>query len=162
MGRRLAIGLISLSAAGLVALAVSEGYREQAYLPTPNDVPTVGFGSTRRPDGSPVRPGDTTTPVRAIVRMQLDVSATERALRECIGDVALNQGEWDAYVSLAYNIGPQAFCGSTITRLLHQSPPDYAGACAQISRWIYQGRRPLPGLIKRRAVERATCEGGEP
>lgn len=161
--RRAASALV-LSAVALVGIAVHEDYRDRAYLPTPQDVPTVGFGSTRRADGTPVRPGDTTTPVRALVRLQGDINATETALHApgCIGDVPLTQGEWDADVSLAYNIGARAFCASTLVRLLRKTPPDYAGACAQILRWRFQAGRELPGLVKRRRAEYAQCMGVVP
>ena len=166
MSRRNRIGALALalSASGLIGIAVHENYRGTAYLPTPQDVPTVGFGSTRRSDGTPVRPGDTTTPVRALIRLQGDVNATETALHApgCIGDIPLTQGEWDADVSLAYNIGSHAFCTSTLVRRLHQAPPDYAGACAQILRWRFQAGRELPGLLKRRRAEYAQCMGETP
>lgn len=129
--RRAAVGL-TISGAALVGIALHEDYRPVAYLPTPQDVPTLGFGTTHG-----VKPGDTTTPTRALIKLLGDVNATERALHSpsCIGTVPLTQGEWDAYVSLAYNIGPTAFCGSTLVKLLRSTPPDYAGACKQILRW---------------------------
>jgi lysozyme len=154
---RIATASLAASAAVLVAIAVHEDYRGSAYLPTPNDRPTVGFGSTRRADGSPVRPGDTTTPVRALIHLHHDINATEAALHRCIGDVPLDQHEWDAYVSLAYNIGPTAFCSSTLVKKLKASPPDYAGACRQILRWDKQAGRVLPGLVKRREAEYRLC-----
>ncbi len=153
---RIAAASLTISGAALVGVAVHENYRQVAYLPTPHDVPTLGFGATRG-----VKPGDTTTPVRALVRLQADVGAVERALHTtaCIGAVPLAQNEWDAYVSLAYNIGPHAFCHSTLAALLRKKPPDYAGACRQILRWDKQAGRVLPGLAKRREDEFKTCMG---
>lgn len=161
---RTAAAALALSAAGLIGIALHEDYRGAAYLPTAQDRPTIGYGATTRADGTPVRPGDRTTPTRALVKLGADVSATERALQaqDCIGAVPLTQGEWDAYVSLAYNIGAGAFCGSTAARLLRRVPPDYAGACAQILRWVYQAGRKLPGLVARRQAEYAQCMGGAP
>ncbi len=62
-----------------------------------------------------------------------------------------------ASLSFAYNVGPAAFCGSTMSRKLMAR--DYAGGCAELSRWTYAGGQQLPGLVKRRAAERALCEG---
>lgn len=62
-----------------------------------------------------------------------------------------------ASASFAYNVGPAAFCGSTMSRKLLAR--DYAGGCAELSRWTYAGGQQLPGLVKRRAAERALCEG---
>lgn len=61
-----------------------------------------------------------------------------------------------AAVSLAYNIGGPAYCKSTVARRLNEG--DLAGACAAFSMWTRAGGRELPGLVKRRAVERALCE----
>ena len=83
----------------------------------------------------------------------------EGALKQCVR-VSLHQYECDAFVSLAYNIGSGAFCGSTLVRKLNAG--DYAGACAEIDRWVYAGGKRLPGLVKRRAEERARCEGKAP
>lgn len=158
--RAAAIGLV-FSAASLVGLVSHEAYRPTAYLPTPVDRPTIGFGETYNPDGTPVRLGQKTTPVRALKQLNDSVDKTQAALYACIGSVPLYQYEWDAYVSLAYNIGSTAFCKSTISRLLNQSPPDYAGACQQILRWNRQAGRVLPGLVKRRQDEYRQCVGSD-
>ena len=153
---RVAAAALTLSASALVGVAVQEDYRGTAYLPTKADRPTLGFGAT-----AGVRLGDTTTPPRALVRLLGDVGQVEAALHRpsCIGTVPLYQREWDAYVSLAYNIGAPAFCRSTLVRLLHRQPPDYAGACKQILRWDKQAGRVLPGLQRRRESEFKTCMG---
>lgn len=153
---RIAAAGLTISGAALVGVAVHENYRGTAYLPTPHDRPTLGFGETQG-----VKPGDTTTPVRALIRLQGSIGLVEQGLHGCIGTVPLSQGEWDAYVSLAYNIGPYAFCHSTLAALLRRTPPDYAGACRQILRWDKQGGRVLPGLVKRRRDEFKTCTGSQ-
>ena len=63
-----------------------------------------------------------------------------------------------AAVSLAFNVGVTAYCNSTMARKFNAG--DYAGACAEMSRWIRGGGRILPGLVTRRAEERDICEGG--
>ncbi|MFZ5513894.1 MAG: lysozyme [Pseudomonadota bacterium] len=151
--------MLALSAGGLVGIGLHEGYRGQAY-DDGHGVQTVGFGSTEREDGTPVRPGDKTTPERALVRLADHVEKTEAAMRACMGPVPLFQHEWDAYVSLAYNIGPAAFCRSTLVRKLKQTPPDYAAACAEILRWNRAGGQVLAGLVKRREAEYRLCVGG--
>ena len=150
---RILVAALSLSASALVGIAVHEGYRGEAYIPVAGDRPTLGFG-----DAQGVKPGDRTDPVRALIRLDAQVSTFQRELRACIGDVPMHQHEWDAVVSWAFNVGSQAACGSTLVRKLQAG--DYAGACAELSRWVmFQGRK-LPGLEKRRAAERALCEGG--
>lgn len=156
---RIVVAALALSAAGLVGIALEEGYTNHAVIPVPGDVPTIGFGTT-----SGVHLGDRITPPRALQRALKDASQFEGALKQCV-KTPLHQYEYDAYVSLAYNIGSTAFCGSTLVRKLNAG--DYTGACAEISRWTrFQGkdcRDPASkcgGLAIRRATERTLCEGG--
>ena len=158
MKPRLAPVVLTVSAVAVAGLAVHEGYRRHAYDDGVG-VQTVGFGSTTREDGSPVKPGDTLTPERAVLRLAQDADRIGREIAACIGDVPLHQHEFDAYVSLAYNIGPGAFCRSTIVKRLKATPPDYAGACAAIKKWTRAGGRELPGLVKRREAEYRQCVG---
>ena len=145
------IAALALSAAGLVGIVSWESYTDRAVIPVKGDVPTIGFGTTEG-----VKLGDKITPPVALARALADASKFEGAIRQCV-TVPLHQREYDAFVSLAYNIGPTAFCGSTLVRKLNAG--DYAGACAEISRWNRQGGRVLQGLVNRRAAERAQCEG---
>ena len=158
---RITIAALSLSASALIGIAVHEDYRDTAYLPTPNDVPTIDFGSTTHADGRPVKLGDRSNPVRGLIRLGMDVDQKQRALRACIGDVALHQHEWDSYVSWAYNVGTGAACSSTLVRKLRASPPDYPGACRELLRWDKQAGRVLAGLTKRRQAEFQQCINGE-
>jgi len=151
MKARIVIGALTLSASALVGIAVHEGYRGEAYIPVKGDKPTLGFGTT---DG--VQPGDTIEPVQALVRKLADVQRFEGALKQCVR-VPLHQYEYDAFLSLAYNIGPGAFCGSTLVRRLNAG--DYAGACAEILRWDRFRGEPLRGLTLRRQAENRQCLG---
>ena len=151
MNVRVVIGALSLSASALVGIALHEGYRGEAYTPVKGDVPTIGFGTT---DG--VKPGDRIEPVQALVRKLADVQRFEGALQQCVR-VPLHQHEYDAFLSLAYNIGPGAFCGSTLVRRLNAG--DYAGACAEILRWDRFRGEPLRGLTLRRQAENRQCLG---
>jgi lysozyme len=134
-----------------VALLLHEGYRENAYTPVAGDVPTIGFGTT-----SGVKLGDRTTPEKALQIAMRDVQAFEGAIKECV-TVSLHQYEYDAYTSLIYNIGPNAFCRSTLVRRLNAG--DYVGACNQILRWDQFKGKPLAGLTKRRQEEHRKCLG---
>ena len=62
-----------------------------------------------------------------------------------------------AFLSFAFNVGNSAFCRSTLARKANQG--DMRGACAELSRWTLAGGKELPGLVRRRAAERAMCEG---
>ena len=158
---RIAVGALSLSAAGLVALVMHEGYTDTPVRPLPGDVLTIGFGSTED-----VKPGDRTTPPQALARALRDVQRFEGALKRCV-TVPLAQAEYDEYLSFAYNVGGGAFCSSTMVRKLNAR--DYAGACREFARWtFFQGkdcRHPANrcgGLVKRRAEAQAACLGAQP
>ena len=160
---RIIVTALALSAAGLVALTQDEGYTDQAVRPLPTDRPTIGFGSTWRPDGSAVQMGDTIRPPQALALTLREVRQGETALHRCV-TAPLTQGEFDSLVSLAYNVGASAVCNSTMVRL--HNAGQHAEACAQFDRWVFfQGRdcrdpaHRCGGLPKRRAAERATCEG---
>lgn len=151
MNRSHIAGLV-LSAAALVGLALSEGYTDRAVQPLPGDKWTYGFGTTEG-----VKPGDTIAPPKALERKLRDVQKFEGAIKRCV-QVPLSQNEYDAYVSLAYNIGDSAFCSSTLVRLLNAG--DYAGACQQILRWDRFKGQQVRGLTLRRQREYETCISG--
>jgi lysozyme len=150
------VAALALSAAAFVGIVAHEGYSGRAVPPVPGDVPTYGFGTTTRPDGRPLQHGETITPTKAVERALQDVTRFEGALKQCVL-VPLHQHEYDAYISLAYNIGSGAFCGSTLVRRLNAS--DYAGACAEIRRWENFQGKPLRGLTLRREREYRQCMG---
>ena len=150
--RRSATALVA-SALIVGSIAGYEGYSAVAYRDAVG-VPTSGFGTT-----GGVQMGQKTDPVRAVQRLAADVTDTASRVAACIGSVPLYQAEFDAYVSLAYNIGPTAFCGSTLVKRLRTAPPDYPGACREILRWDYAGGERLPGLTRRRADEYRRCMG---
>lgn len=153
--RTLAAGLV-LSAGGLITVAVNEGYRGDAYIPVPGDVPTIGFGSTINADGTRVAIGQRTSPEKALKRLGEHLEVFEETVRTC-APVPMYQYEFDAYVSLTYNIGQNAFCKSTLVAKLKLY--DYTGACKEILKWDkFQGKS-LPGLTKRRNEEYKICIG---
>lgn len=154
MIERRTIAALALSASALVGIALSEGYRDTAYTPVPGDVPTIGFGTT-----TGVQPGDRITPPVALIRALADVQKFEGALKRCV-TVPLHQHEYDAMISLSYNIGAHAFCRSTLVNRLNAG--DYAGACEEILRWDRFKGKPLPGLTKRRQAEYRQCTGSAP
>jgi len=153
--RTLIAGLV-LSAGGLIGIASHEGYRETAYIPVPGDVATIGFGSTTHKDGTRVALGQRTNPVSSLKRLGEHVEVFEEAVKRC-APVAMHQYEFDAYVSLTYNIGSNAFCKSTLVTKLNAY--DYEGACKEILKWDKFKGNPLPGLTKRRMEEYDTCIG---
>lgn len=150
--QRRALASMVLAASTMVGIAMHETFRSNAYMPTPHDVPTYGFGTTKG-----VKLGDKITPERALQRLELELDTVYVAgVKNCI-KVPMHDYEFGASVSLTYNIGVKAFCESTIAKKFNAG--DYAGACAGFTAWNKQGGKVLNGLTKRRAEERKICNG---
>jgi lysozyme len=141
---------MTLSDAGLALIKQFEGLSLKAYL-CPARVWTIGYGTTRG-----VKPGQVISEEEAEAMLRADVARFAQGVAERL-QVPVTQGQFDALVSLAYNIGLAAFGKSTLLRLLNDSK--YALAAAQFPRWNKAKGRVLPGLTKRRAAERAMFEG---
>ena len=150
---RVAVAAQSLSAAGFIGITKSESFTSTAVIPVKGDVPTIGFGTTEG-----VKMGDTITVPQALDRAMRDVNKFEDVFKKCV-KVPLYQYEYDAYISLEYNIGQSAFCGSTLVKKLNAK--DYDGACRAILDWDKFKGKPLEGLTIRRQREYQTCIGNE-
>lgn len=151
--KRSPIVTLVLSASALVGIVLHESYSDKAIIPVPGDVPTIGFGTTEN-----VKLGDTITPPKALQRALQDTNRFQNALKKCV-IVPLHQYEYDAYISLAYNIGTNAFCTSTLVRKLNAY--DYENACKEILRWDKFKGQPLRGLTIRRQSEYSQCVGNQ-
>lgn len=159
---RIAIGALVLSASALVALLTDEGYTERAVIPVKGDVPTVGFGMTQRPDGSPVQMGDTTTPVKAIQRTLAYTQVADAKIKRCV-TAPLHQAEYDTMNDFGYQYGVDALCKSSIVAKANAG--DYAGSCAAYLKYRFvagydcstPGNRRCQGVWKRSQERHAKC-----
>ncbi len=113
---------------------------------------TIGTGTTVYPNGVKVKQGDTCTPEEAKAYFKHDLAKFEKTVNESV-TVPLNQNQFDALVSLTYNIGSGAFTNSTLLKLLNKG--DYQGAAEQFLRWNKAGGKVMKGLVRRREAERA-------
>lgn len=141
------------SPAGIALIRSFEGCRLVSYMPTPHDVPTIGWGQTHHADGSPVRMGETWTQDQADADLLRSVSIYAAKVASLLQGAPTTQHQFDAMTCFAYNIGVGALAGSTLLRL-HKAG-DYAGAAAQFARWNKQGGVALAGLTRRRTAEAA-------
>lgn len=94
--------------------------------------------------------GDTCTESEALQMLKEDCSEAEGCVSMAV-DVELSQAQFDALVSLVFNIGCGAFRGSTLLKLLNAG--DYAAAQQQFGRWNKQAGKVLNGLTRRRKAE---------
>ena len=141
---------LSISDAGLSLIKDFEKCVLKAYKPTPEDVWTCGWGSTKGVTESTVW-----TEKEADEHLRRDLAEAERCVNASVF-VDLTQLEFDALVSLVFNIGCGAFRGSTLLRLLNDSRHD--DAAQQFKRWNKQAGKELAGLTRRREAEMALFE----
>lgn len=133
-----------ISEAGLSLIKKFEGCRVNAYL-CPAKVWTIGYGHTKT-----VKPGQKITLESANQLLQQDVEVFEQAVVKLV-KVPLNQNQFDALVSFAFNVGTGALANSTLLSLLNRK--NYLGAAEQFLRWTKAGNVTLKGLVDRRKEE---------
>lgn len=131
---------------GVAFIKQWEGLRLSAYK-CPAGVWTIGYGHTKG-----VKPGDKITELTAVTFLRQDLIDFEQGVLKAVR-VPLKQNQFDALVSLAFNIGVNAFKESTLVELLNRK--DYQGAADQFPRWRRAGDKVLPGLQARRKKERS-------
>ena len=139
---------MKISDAGIDLICHYEGVRLQAY-PDPatgGDPWTIGYGSTKH-----VHPGMVITLDEAKQRLREDLEDAEKAITRLVM-APLDQSQFDALVSLVFNIGEGNFAKSTLLKKLNAH--DYLGAAAQFSVWNRANHKPMLGLTRRRAAER--------
>ena len=137
-----------VSEAGMRLIKESEGCVLKAYPdPATGGEPwTIGYGHT----GADVRPGKVIDQAEADRLLDEDVDLFERGVNRLV-NVDLTQGQFDALVCFAFNLGLGALQQSTLLKLLNAG--DYEGAAKQFGRWNRASGREMAGLTKRRQAE---------
>jgi GH24 family phage-related lysozyme (muramidase) len=128
-----------------------EGFSAKPYL-CPAGVATIGYGSTRDPDGKAITMSHRTiTETEAVNLMRATLVTYENAVNRYV-KVPINQNQFDALVDFAYNAGAKNLLTSTLLKKLNAG--NYEGASEEFGKWIYAGRTKLNGLVRRREAER--------
>lgn len=123
----------------------------------PAGIPTIGWGTTRYPDGKVVSMQDARiTTERADFIFTHDLGKFESTVSNLV-HVDIQQREFDALVSFAYNLGGGALEKSTLLRKLNAG--DHTGAADEFLKWDKAGGVALAGLARRRKAERAMFLG---
>jgi lysozyme len=146
---------VKLSQVGLDAIKRHEGLRLHAYLDSAG-VPTIGWGHTQG-----VSLGQHISVETAEVYLRADLSWAESCVNNAI-TAPMTQGQYDAMVSLCFNIGEGAFKQSTLIREFNAG--NVSEAADEFLRWdkatVNGAKVVLPGLSTRRASERAMFLAG--
>lgn len=138
---RAAVATLTLSAAGFGMWKANEGFSAPPYIPTKGDVPTIGHGSTRYEDGTPVRLTDPPiTRERASQLARNLASADEKRFIQSLPGVELLGGEFDLYMDFYGQFGGGNWMKpkSPRTYLLRG---DYVAACQSLEAWRFQAGR---------------------
>lgn len=140
---------MKVSQNGVDLIKEFEGLRTHAYLDIAA-IPTIGYGHT----GPEVKMGMVITAEKAEQILKADIAKFEEGVMEAVR-VVITQNQFDALVSLAFNIGVGAFKKSTAVRRLNKN--NYTG-CAEAMQWwnkvTIQGElRVSTGLARRREAE---------
>jgi len=128
-----------------------EGLKLKAYKDSVG-IWTVGFGNIFNLDtGNPIKEGDEISLETAERWLKIEVDNLQAKMRKVI-TVPLNDNQWTALTSLAYNIGFGAFKRSTLLRLLNAGASKEEVA-KQFLRWNKAGGKEIKGLTNRRQAE---------
>ena len=133
-----------ISDIGLKKLKEFEGLRKEAYLDAAG-VPTIGYGHTQG-----VRMGDVISEYWAEMFLKADLYDVEKQV-DSLG-MKLNQPQFDALVSFAFNLGFYKLKTSTLLKTIREGGSMHA-IKKEFRRWVYAGGKVQPGLVKRREWE---------
>jgi lysozyme len=122
---------------------------------------TIGWGST----GSDIGPGTVWTQEQCNARFLRDLAKFEDGVTRLIGSAPTTQGQFDALVSLAYNIGLDEDADTIAeglgdsTLLKKHKAGDYEGAAKAFMSWRFNDGREMAGLKRRREAEAKIYRG---
>jgi lysozyme len=136
---------------GIELIKSFEGFRGKPYK-CPAGVPTIGYGATFYPNGKKVTMADkeiTEQDATDLLRHMLE-SFEKYVDSYCRDDV--NQNQFDALVSFAYNLGPANLKSSTLLKKVNSNPNDET-IRAEFMKWVKAGGKTLKGLVRRREAE---------
>ncbi len=141
---------MKISKQGIELIKHFESYEMKAYK-CPADVWTIGWGFTRI-NGVKVKEGDIMTLEEADKELIKQLRTYENVVREVIKLDYINQNQYDALVSLCYNIGGSNFRRSDIVKLINSR--NFIGACRIFNLWSSAAKKRSKGLLRRRMSER--------
>ena len=180
---RALVATLTLSAAGFATWKANEGDGPTAvrpdgvvvhhpYVPTQGDVPTIGHGSTRYEDGTPVRMADQAITSQRAKELARNLHREEEArFIASLPGVALSQKEFDLYLDFVGQYGIGNWRSSSMRRLLMTG--QHRQACQALLQWRFQagrdcrepknwGPQGCKGVWTRQQQRHADCMGVQP
>ena len=142
---------MKVSKKGIDLIKQFEGLRLNAYL-DPIGIPTIGYGSILWPDGKKIQLGQKVTAYQAEKMLQWEVDTKTVPVEFLLKGVCVNQNQFDALVSFAYNLGIGALTKSTLLKKVKADRNDPL-IRNEFNKWVNAGGKKLPGLVRRRKAE---------
>lgn len=140
---------------GVDLIKYFEGLRLKPYLDV-GGIPTIGYGTIRYEDGKKVSMQDKEiTKERAEELLKYHLKEFQSGVEKLV-KVEINDNQFDALVSFAYNLGLMNLKQSTLLRYVNEKR--FADAAKQFGKWINVNGKPVGGLINRRNKERELFE----
>lgn len=136
---------------GVKLIKSFEGFKSKPYK-CPAGVPTIGYGATFYPNGKKVTMSDRAiTEQEATDLLRHVLESFEKYVDSyCIDTI--NQNQFDALVSFAYNLGPANLKSSTLLKKVNANPKDET-IRDEFMKWVKAGGKTLKGLVRRREAE---------
>lgn len=143
---------MKISQTGIDLIKSFEGCRLTAYKPVPTErYWTIGYGSY----GPHVKPGMAITKAKAEEMLREELERFEKGVNELV-KVPINQNQFDALVSFAYNCGLGNLKSSTLLKYVNQK--EFSVAADEFGKWTRASGNVLKGLVRRRAAEKELFE----
>lgn len=136
--------------AGIQLIKTFEGCLLNAYLDSVK-IPTVGYGATFYEDGTKVKLGDKITQERANSLLDTHIIHFSQKIKPLIKS-ELNDNQFSALVSFAFNLGVSALAKSTLLKKVNINPNDKTIE-QDFQKWVNAGGKKLNGLVRRRNAE---------
>lgn len=139
------------TAPGLALIKKFESFKAKPYL-CPAGIPTIGYGCTYYPSGKHVTMTDAPLSEPEASALLRTLLGTYEAGVNRYVQKSINQNQFDALVSFAYNVGLENLRSSTLLKKVNLNPTDTA-LKAEFLKWVHSNGKILPGLIVRRTEE---------
>jgi lysozyme len=143
--------ITKISQKGLDIIKRFEGLKLKPYL-CPANVPTIGYGNTFYEDGTKVKLSDSPISEKRATELLIHSVKTFEKYVDSFCRDDINQNQFDALVSFAFNLGPYNLKSSTLLKKVNKNPND-PDIRKEFMKWTKGGGRVLKGLVIRRGAE---------
>lgn len=137
-------------AASAFVVTKYEGYVPHVYA-DPIGVSTVCYGHT----GKDIDKDKTYTKAECLKLLTKDLYEAAAGVEQCVR-APLTNNQKVALIDMVVNVGPTAFCRSTMLKKINEGQPKESW-CPEFKRWVYAAGIKFPGLVRRRQEEFDLC-----